>query len=532
MNSAKKTRRDFLKTLGLGAVSLVVLGCNDVYGRKKPRSNKLAKNSRPNILYIMSDDHTATAIGSYGSRLAKITPTKNIDLLAKDGMLMENVFCTNSICTPSRATILTGQYSQANDVLTLNGRLKPENQHLPKLMKKAGYTTAMIGKWHLKEEPAAFDYYNVLPGQGKYHNPTFYETGDPWEKNPKKHTGHSSDVITDISLKWLDSRDKTKPFFLMHHFKAPHDMFENAHRFDSLFEDVDIPEPENLWITPVHHSAATKGMGTSVSKRCKTRNMGKSLKIDKTLPDKEYTHQAYQLYLKRYLRCVAGVDENVGRLLDYLKKENLLDNTIIIYTADQGFMLGEHDYIDKRWMYEESLRMPFIVRYPKMIKKGQRSDEIVNNTDFAPTILDLAGAKAPGYMHGKSIVPILAGKTPADWRKSTYYRYWQHMAHHRNPSHFGVRTKKYKLIFFYGCSYRTVRKSKKDKKIYPKTQPGWELYDIKKDPTEMNNLYGNRKYASVIKELKNELLSIRKKYNETDEKYPHIQKIIDEYWDK
>jgi len=308
----------------------------------------------------------------------------------------------------------------------------------------------------------------------------------------------------------------------MHHYKAPHDNFENAERYDWLFDDVDIPEPVSLWRQPRHGSEATRGMGTSIGKRNKRRNMGMHMFVDQSLPDEQYKRTAYQRYLKKYLRCIRGIDDNLGRLFAYLEKSGQMDNTVIIYTSDQGMMLGEHDYIDKRWMYEESLRMPFLVRYPRMIRPGTRTDEIINNTDFAPTILELAGLKAPSSMQGRSFVPLLRGKTPADWPKSTYYRYWMHMAHHNNPAHFGVRTKEYKLIFFYGLNYKKGR---------PKpTQPGWELYDMKNDPYEMNNLYGQPKYAAVVKELKAELLRLRKKYNETDDKYPHIQKVIEEYW--
>lgn len=517
---ARLHRRDFLRTMGLGAAALAVPRCLQA-------EDKAAQ--KPNILYIMSDDHAAHAIASYGGRLAKVTPTANIDRLATEGMLMENVFCTNSICVPSRATILTGQYSQTNGLLTLRGGLVPEKQYLPRLMKQAGYLTAMIGKWHLKYEPA-FDYYNVLPGQGSYSNPTTREAGKPWGKNSVKHKGHCSDVLMNICLKWLKGRDKTKPFFLMHHFKAPHDMFQNAPRFNKFLADVDVPEPASLYESGDHGSVATRGendsqihkIGTSVSKRHTRRNMGKHMRVDPKLPDKEYTHQAYQRYLKRYLRCVKGIDENVGRLLAYLKEEGILDNTIIMYTSDQGMMLGEHDYIDKRWMYEESLRMPMLVRHPATIKAGSRSDAIINNTDFAPTILDLAGAKAPDYMHGRSFAPILRGKTPADWPKATYYRYWMHMAHHSNPAHFGVRTKQHKLIFFYGTGTDGGNP----------TQPGWELYDLKKDPHEMKNVYNDPKYAPVIKELKAEMLRLRKRFNETDQKYPQIRKVIEEYWDK
>ncbi len=514
------TRRHFLGTVGLGIAALAVPAT--------PRLPRAATaDKRPNILYIMSDDHAAHAISAYGSRLAKVASTPNIDRLAKEGILFENCFCTNSICVPSRATILTGQYSQTNGALDLGGGLEPDRQYLPRLLKQAGYETAMIGKWHLKHEPAAFDYYCVLPGQGSYFNPVLRESGGQWPDNEKRFAAydslHSSDVITDLSLKWLKDQDTSKPFFLMHHFKAPHDNFENAERYDWLFNDLDIPEPESLWNGGDHGSKATEGMGTSIGKRNTRRNMGMHMFVDQSLPDEQYKRIAYQRYLKKYLRCVRGVDDNVGRLFEYLDKSGLMDNTVIIYTSDQGMMLGEHDFIDKRWMYEESMRMPFLVRYPKLIEPGTRTDEIVNNTDFAPTILALAGLETPGYMQGRSFVPLLQGRTPSDWPMSTYYRYWMHMAHHDNPAHFGVRTKEYKLIFFYGQNY---------KEGGPKpTQPGWELYDMENDPHEMNNLYGDPKYTDVVSALKAELLRLRQKYNETDEKYPHIQKVIDQYWD-
>ena len=511
-------RRKFLKEFG----AVVTVACTG----KLWAAQRAEKRKVPNILYIMSDDHAAHAISAYKSRLAKIAPTPNIDRLANEGILFENCFCTNSICVPSRATILTGQYSQTNGALDLGGRLEPQRQYLPRLMKQAGYETAMIGKWHLKQEPA-FDYYCVLPGQGSYFNPILRESGGQWPKNEKRFASydsrHSSDVITNTSLKWLKDRNKSKPFFLMHHYKAPHDNFENAERYDWLFNDVDIPEPASLWRQPKHGSQATKGTGTSIGKRNKRRNMGHHMFVDQSLSDEQYKRTAYQRYLKKYLRCVRGVDDNLGRLFKYLDDSGQINNTIIVYTSDQGMMLGEHDYIDKRWMYEESMRMPFLVRYPGMIKPGTRTDEIINNTDFAPTILELAGVKAPGYMQGRSFAALLRGKTPADWPRSTYYRYWMHMAHHDNPAHFGVRTKEYKLIFFYGQNY---------KKGGPKpTLPGWELYDMKNDPHEMNNLYDQPKYAAIIKELKTELLRLRNKHNETDDRYPHIQKVIDEYWD-
>jgi len=504
------------------------------------------QEQRPNILYIMADDHTSQAIGAYGSRLAVLDPTPNIDRLAKEGILLENVFCTNSICTPSRATILTGQYSQTNGVLDLDGRLKPENHYLVKEMNALGYETAMIGKWHLKEEPAEFSYYSVFPGQGKYFDPEFRTRGDkPWPENTESYTGHSSDVVTDITLNWLENkRDKSKPFFLMHHFKAPHDMFEFNPRYASYLEDTEIPEPSTMYYNVNNGSVATRGendelihdIGSSISHRNTIRNMGMHMDIDPSIPDPEYTHLAYQEYLKRYLRCVKGVDDNVKRLLDYLEENDLLDNTIIIYTADQGLMLGEHDYIDKRWMYEESQRMPFLVRFPEKISAGKKSDLLINNTDFAPTIIDMAGGEVPGYMQGKSFkTALFSEEDPENWREATYYRYWMHMAHrHANPAHFGIRTKDYKLIFFYGQFYKELGENANiegwGNRYGFKTPPGWEFYDLKNDPFEMDNRYNDPAYAEIISGLKEQLLQLRDELNETDENYPEIQKIIDEHW--
>lgn len=505
---------------------------------------------RPNILFIMSDDHTSQAVGAYGSRLAKLNPTPTLDRLAREGMRFDRVFCHNSICTPSRASILTGQYSQRNGVTDLDGKLAPELQHLPIEMGKAGYLTAMIGKWHLEAEPAAFDYYCVLPGQGKYFDPDFIARGAmPWPKNTFKREGHSTDIITDLTLEWLEKRDKTKPFFLMHHYKAPHDMFENAKRHDEYLKDVEIPEPDNLYGQPApgFGSVATRGtndslvrrIGTSISKRHPVRNYGIDWKIDPGLPDKEYTRQAYQEYLKRYLRCVKGVDENLARLFDYLRKNGLHDNTVIIYTSDQGMMLGEHDYMDKRWMYEESMRMPFLIRYPRLIQPGSVNGDLINNTDFAPTLLELAGAQAPSHMQGRSFAAALEGKPLENWRTATYYRYWMHLMHHDTPAHFGLRTTDFKLIFYYGQAEKESTHGKlsmpwlKDKsfKIEP-TPPAWELYDLRADPGENRNEYANPNYAATIRELKAQLTQLRIDLGETDESRPHIQRVIEQHWDE
>jgi len=475
----------------------------------------------------MSDDHTTQAIGAYGSRLAKLNPTPVIDTLASGGMRFDRVFCNNSICTPSRASIITGQYSQANGVMVLDQTLPVKMQHLPREMKKAGYHTAMVGKWHLSAEPAEFDYYCVLPGQGKYFNPSFCTRGDkPWPKNEIQKQGqHESDAVTDISLDWLKNGwDRKKPFFLMHHFKAPHDLFENAKRYDKYLEDVEIPEPDNLF-SPPSGSDGSRNMGSGIGRTHAPWKLASKLQTPKDLDDREYAKASYQTFLKRYLRCVKGVDDNVKRLLDYLRETGELDNTVVMYTGDQGFLLGEHDLMDKRWMYEESMRMPFIVYWPGKIKPGSTNDWLINNTDFAPTMLELAGIKAPDYMQGRSFAGALEGKPkPDDWRKATYYRYWMHMAHGlRVPAHFGIRSDRYKLILFYGTDVNGSQQGR--------TPCAWEFYDMQNDPIEMHNQYKNPEYQPIIMQMKVQLKETRAALGEND-KNKAINAIIEDNWGK
>lgn len=482
---------------------------------------------RPNILFLMSDDHAAHALGCYEGRLAALDPTPVLDKLASEGMRFENAFCTNSICTPSRATLLTGQYSHVNRVTTLNGHLERDRQHVANLVREAGYQTAMVGKWHLKREPS-FDYYCVLPGQGSYFNPVMRESGGAWPSNVRRFAAydstHSSDAVVAASIAWLKRRDRDRPFFLMHHFKAPHDNFENAERYDFLYEDEAIPEPPSLWRTPNHGSEATRGAGTSIGKRNARRNMGHHMFVDPGLDAEAYQRTAYQRYLKKYLRTVRGVDDGVARLLAHLEDEGELSNTVVLYTSDQGFMLGEHDYIDKRWMYEESLRVPLLVRWPGTVAEGSLSDLIVNNTDFAPTLLELAGAAVPDFMPGRSLVPVLRGERPADWRTSTYYRYWMNYAHHDVPAHYGVRTRDFKLIFFYGLPLDAPGAREAD------TRPDWELYDLREDPQEARNVYGDPAYADIAKDLKAELLRLKEELGDTDERYPELMAVRDRHW--
>ena len=485
---------------------------------------------RPNIVFIMSDDHCSQAVGAYGGRLAKLNPTPVIDTLAAEGVLFENCFVVNSICVPSRACIMTGQHNHINGCHTLGGKLPPERQYLAIEMRKAGYQTAMIGKWHLKEEPN-FDYYKVLPGQGKYMDPTFRDKAKgAWPKNVVQMEGHSSDCITDSTLAWLKRRDRSRPFFLMHHYKAPHDFFDNAPRYEPYLADTNIPEPDSLWKQPHFGSIATRGhndellpyIGTSIGRRHAFRNYTRSWAKDPALSDDEAKRLAYQVYLKKYLRCVKGVDDNLKRLFDFLKAEGLYDNTVVVYTGDQGFMLGEHDYMDKRWMYDESQRMPFIVRYPKTIKGGTRTDAMIDNVDFAPTLLDFAGVPAPDSMQGRSVRNICeSGKEPAGWKQAVYYRYWMHMAHHWNPSHFGIRTKTHKLIFYYGCDMTGGNQ----------TPPAWELYDLRKDPRELNNVYDDPGCSGTVKELKAQLAALRREIKDTDEEFPEIREVVEAFWD-
>ena len=536
------------------------------------RCSDKAENRPPNILFVMSDDHTTQAFGIYGSRLAGLNPTPTLDRLANEGMIFDHCFVNNSICVPSRAAIITGQHAQTNGVIDLEGSITPAQQYLPQELKKLGYATAIVGKWHLKNEPASFDYYHVLPGQGKYYDPEFRVQGPkPWPENVIQTKGHSSDMIADASLDWLENkRDKNKPFFLMHHFKAPHDDFEYAPRYEDYLAETFIPEPESLYELGNHGSEAIRGkndsltriIGSSVSHRNVIRNQAMNIYWNDTSiykkyrnardiesheyqkwqmdeNEKKYTSQVYQDYLKKYLRCVKGVDDNMQKIISYLQEKGELENTMIIYTGDQGFMLGEHDYIDKRWMYDESMRMPFFVRYPKSIQAGSRTDAMVNNVDFAPTIIDLADGSVPEYMQGRSFKSILdTGSEPSDWPQATYYRYWMHLAHrHQNPAHFGIRTKEHKLIFYYGkywvdtddpaANYNQISWGND---FANHTPPAWEFYDLSRDPKEMNNLYGHEDYQDIISSLKDQLENLREELNETDEKYPHIQAVIEAHW--
>ena len=460
---------------------------------------------RPNIVFIMSDDHASHAMSCYGSR---INETPNLDRIAKEGMRFNNCFCTNSICAPSRATILTGTYNHINGVTTLATPIDGRQQSFIKLLKEAGYQTAVVGKWHLgrggHSDPQGFDYWNVLPGQGDYHNPMMIEMGVE-----RQHEGYVTDIITDLSLDWLEGRDKERPFCLMYHHKAPHRWWEPDDKHADLYENIDIPEPDTFWDDYSNRASAAGAAKMRVDRDLSERDLKGP--TPEGLTAEEEKKWKYQRYIKDYLRCVASVDDNVGRMLDYLDEHGLTENTIVIYTSDQGFFLGDHGWYDKRFMYEESLRMPFLIRYPGQIEPGTVNDDMVLNVDFAPTFLDYAGIESPDEFQGTSIRPVLAGQTPEDWQTSIYYRYWMHLSHHHVYAHYGVRTHQYKLIYYYADALG------QGGAIDDTKEPEWELFDLEKDPLEMNSVYGDPAYADVVVELKDEMHRLQAKVE--DERY-------------
>ncbi len=462
----------------------------------------------PNILFLFTDDHATQAIGAYGS---KINKTPNLDRLAAEGMLFQRALVSNAICAPSRAVILTGKYSHLNGQRTNKDVFDGSQQTAPKLLQKAGYQTAIVGKWHLKSTPTGFDHFEILKGQGQYYNPMLITNG-----RQVKHTGYTTDIIADRSIEWLRQRDKTKPFFLMSQHKAPHGRWEPALRHLTLYENETIPEPPTLFDDYSGRSPAAKRHQMGIADhmgdhrlmlKYSSRHTPEQLAVFDGYfkPRNEEYHSAnlsgsvrtswhYQRYIKNYLRCVQAVDENIGRMLDALENEGLADNTVVIYSSDQGFYLGEHGWFDKRWMYEESLRTPLIVRWPGVVDAGVKNNDIVSNLDFAQTFLDIAGARPPDDMQGASLVPVLKGATPKDWRRTFYYHYYE-SGGHGVPIHFGVTTRRHKLIRF------------QDKGL-----DAWELFDLQEDPQEMNSVYDKPEYAKVVNQLKREMTRLRKEF--------------------
>ena len=472
----------------------------------------LSAADRPNILFLFCDDHATQAISAYGGPLAEIAPTPNIDHLAEEGMFFRKCYVTNSICGPSRAVVLTGKYSHLNGFRTNGDTFDGSQQTVPKLLRKAGYETAIVGKWHLGSEPTGFDHYEVLKGQGQYYNPMLKTNGEK-----VLHEGYTTDIITDRTLDWLEQRNPEKPFFLMSQHKAPHGRWEPALRHLEYLEDVEIPEPPTLFDDYSGRSSAAAGHAMGIADHMgdhrlmfeysskhtpeqfavfdghfRPRNEA-FLKMN--LEGKDRTRWHYQRYMKNYLRCVKAVDEGVGRILEYLDENGLAENTVVVYSSDQGFYLGEHGWFDKRWMYEESFRTPLLVRWPGEIQPSSvNTEDIVSNLDFAPTFLKIAGAEVPDDMQGHSLVPVLEGNTPGDWRKTHYYHYYE-SGGHGVPIHYGVTNGRYKLIRF----------------PEPKLD-AWELYDLESDPLELESRFGDPALVEVQNQLESELVRLREQF--------------------
>ena len=461
------------------------------------------KDKRPNVLFIMSDDHASHAMSCYGSR---INQTPNLDRISDGGIRFDNCFCTNSICTPSRATILTGTYNHVNDVTTLASRMDNRLQTFPKLLRASGYQTAVIGKWHLgqgpQHQPTGFDFWRVLPGQGLYHDPEMID-----DQGVRVFKGYVTDLITDMCLDWLKNRDKDRPFCLLCHHKAPHRHWEPDEKHARMYDDVDIPEPVTFNDDYSNRASAAAAATMRIERDLHERDL--KMPVPEGLNSQQEKSWKYQRYIKDYLRVVASIDDNVGRLLDYLDHESLAENTLVIYTSDQGFFLGDHGWYDKRFMYEESLRMPFILSYPGEVKSGTVNKDIILNVDFAPLFLDLAEVEIPREFQGRSFRPLLNGHTPEDWPEAMYYRYWMHKAHHNVYAHYGVRTLTHKLIYYYSDALGQPGA------IDETYEPEWELFDLDKDPYELNSVYSDPEYATVVKDLKDELHRLQAKVGDT-----------------
>jgi arylsulfatase A-like enzyme len=485
-----------------------------------------ASGKQPNILFIFSDDHAYQAISAYGSNRNQ---TPNLDRLANEGMRFDRAFVTNSICAPSRAVVLTGKHSHLNGQFTNKETFDGSQQTFPKLLRKAGYQTALFGKWHLKSSPTGFDFWEVLRGQGPYYNPLFLT-----KKGRKKITGYTTNIITDRTLNWLkNERDKEKPFFLCSWHKAPHRNWLPAPKYMSKYDDRDIPEPETLRDDYENRLSPASTQAMTIDKHMRDdwdlkitppKELNEDQKkiwnaayepknqafIKAKLKGDDLLKWKYQRYAKDYLRCIDSVDENIGRLLDYLDQTGLSKNTVVVYSSDQGWYLGEHGWYDKRWMYEESFRTPLLVRWPGTIEPGSVNMDLVQNLDYAQTFLDICKAKQPTDMQGRSLLSLLKGETPEDWRKSIYYQYYEFPGSHNVRRHYGVRNHRHKLIHFYMID-------------------GWELYDLQNDPSEINSVYGEPEYEQIRNVMKKELLRLRKKYLVPEDNRPLPKEIKEIY---
>ena len=482
----------------------------------------IAQDSRPNILFIFADDHAEQAISAYGSRINR---TPHIDRIAAEGAIFRNSFCANSICAPSRATILTGQHSHINGLRTNADRFDGSKLTLPKALRGAGYQTALIGKWHLKSDPTGFDHWEILRGQGNYYNPVFRTA-----KGRKKRQGYATDLCTDMALEWLKGRDQKRPFLLMCQHKAPHRNWSPAPRHLHLYDDVTIPEPPTLFDS---YEGRSKVLGENEMTIARHFHWDYDLKIPRSgqkspgkraFRNNEYARMTpaqkkswdaaygpknaafrknpptgkalirwkYQRYIKDYLRCIQAVDESVGRLLDWLDANGLAENTLVVYASDQGFYLGEHGWYDKRWMFEESMRMPLLMRWPKAIRPATKVEALVQNIDYMPTFLDAAGVAIPSGVQGRTLLPLLRGGGVRPWRDALYYAYYELGTHHVAP-HDGVRTRRHKLMYF------------------PKTEE-WQLFDLEQDPFELRSVHALPGYAGLLQTMKGRLRALRTAY--------------------
>jgi len=502
-------------------IGMAALCCN--------QSSAQNGQQRPNIIYIMSDDHAYQAISAYGSALKELAATPNIDRIAREGIRFDRCLVTNSISGPCRAVILTGKYSHLNGFVANEGQ-KPfdgSQQTFPKLLQKAGYSTAMIGKWHLGSDPTGFDHWEILPGQGSYYNPEFItRDGRHTEK------GYVTELITDKCISWLeDARDSGKPFMLMMHHKAPHREWQPGPEELTLYKDVTFPEPPTLFDDYSNRGTAELTQDMTISKtmrleedlklyrdRSKMKNTGLN-RLDQVqmaewdsvynpiirkfyasnLSGDELVRFKYQRYLQDYLACIAAVDKSVGEVLDYLKETGLDKNTVVIYASDQGFYLGEHGWFDKRFMFEESYRTPLLISWPGVTKSGTINGDMVSNIDLPETFLEIAGVDVPSDMQGRSMVPVLKGRTPGNWRKEHYYHYYEYPGSHMVKRHYGMSTQRYKLIHYY----------------YDIDE--WELYDRIADPLEMRNFYDDPSYSRVRKKLHRLLAKLMVEYGDSEE---------------
>jgi arylsulfatase A-like enzyme len=482
--------------------------------------------ARPNIIFIMADDHAYQAISAYGSTLIQ---TPNIDRIAREGAIMKNGFVTNSVCSPSRAVILTGKYSHINGLKDNGTFFNGEQQTLPKILRANGYHTAVVGKWHLWSEPTGFDYWNILPAQGHYYNPPFIKMG-----KDTVYKGYVTDVVTDLALQWI-GENRNAPFFLMLQHKAPHRNFMPPLKYLHKFDNTNFPLPANFYDDYKNRLALQRQQITVARDLdirydskipCDTcavtkindwapaeyqREMERLTPAERRQWDSVYQLEyeqfkkiydttslvkfQFQRYMEDYLRCILSVDDNVGRVLQYLEENGLFENTIVIYTSDQGFYLGEHGLYDKRFMYNESFRTPMVIRYPAKITPKQQVDRFTLNLDIAPTLLDYAGIPIPADMQGASMRPLLQKEKVANWRNEIYYHYYE--LSFGLTRHYGIYTGRYKLMHFY----------------HP--IDAWELYDLKKDKQEMNNLYNDPKYSKIVADLKVRLRNLQLQYKDS-----------------